>query len=253
MSEAVNRFYESIEDAQSQTFSQLIEYFMYFLTVEQEQSCATPAEVNACFVACDLSPPSNTPLFLSRGAKSKPPRYIKAAHGYKLQRHAREKIAERIGSSSIVTQTSKSLLSLQERFPEGKEKDFLQETTRCFEAGANRATVVMAWILAVSHLQRFILAKKLSEFNAALATNKDRRVKITSVASFDDFSEIPEGKFIEFCREAKIISNDVRKILEQKLGTRNSAAHPSGVRISQSKVLDFVEDLVENVVLKYTV
>lgn len=60
-----------------------------------------------------------------------------------------------------------------------------------------------------------------------------------------------ESKFIDLCRVAKIISNDVRKILDQKLGTRNSSAHPSGVTINKSKVIDFVEDLVDNVVLKY--
>jgi hypothetical protein len=45
----------------------------------------------------------------------------------------------------------------------------------------------------------------------------------------------------------------VRKILEEKLGTRNSCAHPSGVSIKPSKVVEFVDDLGENVVLKYAV
>jgi len=41
--------------------------------------------------------------------------------------------------------------------------------------------------------------------------------------------------------------------LEQKLDTRNSCAHPSGITVNKSKVIDFVEDLVENVVVKYAI
>jgi hypothetical protein len=78
-------------------------------------------------------------------------------------------------------------------------------------------------------------------------------VKVTRIRTRDDFTEIPEGKFIELLRSAGIISNDVRKILDEKLGTRNSSAHPSGVSIKPSKVIEFVDDLVENVVLKYAV
>ena len=69
----------------------------------------------------------------------------------------------------------------------------------------------------------------------------------------DDFGEIPEGKFIELLRAGNIISNDVRKILEEKLGTRNSCAHPSGISIKPSKVIEFIDDLVANVVLKYKI
>ena len=105
----------------------------------------------------------------------------------------------------------------------------------------------------MDHLFRYVLKKKLCEFNAALAKNTDKRVKITKISNCDDFGEIPESKFIEFCRSAKVISNDVRKILDQKLGIRNSSAHPSGVQIHRSKVIDFVEDLVSNVVLKYSI
>ena len=74
-----------------------------------------------------------------------------------------------------------------------------------------------------------------------------------AITQRDDFTEMKESKFIEFCRSAHIISNDVRKILDQKLGTRNSCAHPSGVTVNKSKVIDFVEDLVDNVILKYKV
>jgi len=109
----------------------------------------------------------------------------------------------------------------------------------------------MAWILTMDHMFAFILQYKLAEFNAALSQNTDKSVKVKIITQRDDFTEMKESKFIDFCRIGKLISNDVRKILEQKLDTRNSCAHPSGININKSKVVDFIEDLVDNVILKY--
>ena len=251
MSDAINRFYNSIEGAASHSQAALIELFVYFLTVELGQNSATPKQVGDCFIACDLAAPKGVGARLSEGLKTKPPKFIKTESGYKLQRHMREALSEKLGAQTITAQTSATLRGLEHKMPEGADKEFLKETIDCFEAGANRAAIVMAWILAIDHRFDYILVHKLSEFNTSLAKNTDKRVKVASVSHRDDFTEMPESKFIEFCRAAKIISNDVRKILEQKLDTRNSCAHPSGITISKTKTIDFVEDLVENVVLKY--
>jgi hypothetical protein len=236
---AVNRFYNSIKNAGSQSQSALVELFVYFLTVEAGQESVTPKQVIDCFVHCDLSAPKNVAARLSEGLTGKPPRFIKTNGGYKLQRHAREALSLKLGVETATAQTSASLRSLEHKLPEGQDKDFLKEAIDCFEVGANRATIVMAWILAIDHLFAYILTHKLQEFNV--------------VTQRDDFTEMKESKFIEFCCSAKIISNDVRKILEQKLDTRNSSARPSGITINRSKVIDFVEDLIDNVVLKYQV
>lgn len=253
MTTAVNRFYNSIENAANQSQSALVELFVYFLTAELGQDAATPKQVAECFSACDLAVPGNVAARLSEGLKGKPPKYIKANGGYKLQRHMREALSRKLGAEKVTAQTSATLRGLEHNLPEGGDKDFLKEAVDCFEAGANRATIVMVWILAMDHLFAHILAHKLAEFNAALALNTDKSVKVKVITQRDDFSEMKESKFIELCRTAKIISNDVRKILDQKLETRNSSAHPSGVTIGKTKVIDFVEDLVENVVLKYSV
>lgn len=251
MNEAVNRFYNSVEGAEAQSQSALVELFVYFLTVELGQDAATPKAVIACFEACDLAVPANVSARLSEGLKGKPPRYIKTRTGYKLQRHMREALSKKLGAEKVTAQTSATLRSLEHKLPAGADKEFLREAINCFEVGANRAAIVMTWILAIDHLFTYILAHKLADFNTALA--KDSGVKLSAVSQRDHFTEIKEAKFIELCRAAGIVSNDVRKILDQKLGTRNSCAHPSGVTINKSKVIDFIEDLVDNVVLKFPI
>lgn len=62
---------------------------------------------------------------------------------------------------------------------------------------------------------------------------------------------LKESKFIEICRSANVISNEVRKILDEKLGIRNTCAHPNSIVISESKSTSFIEDLIENVMLKF--
>lgn len=249
MIDSVNRFYNSIEHGASLSQTALMELFVYFLTVELGQEAAMPKHVAECFAACDLVVPGNVSARLSEGLKSKPPKFIKTKAGYKLQRHMREELSKKLGAETVTAQTSATLRSLEHKLPAWADKEFLKEAIDCFEIGANRATIVMTWILAMDHLFAYILAHKLDDFNAALSN--DKGVKINAVSQRDDFTEIKETKFIELCRAAGIVSNDVRKILDQKLGTRNSCAHPSGVTVNKSKVIDFVEDLVDNVILKF--
>ena len=251
MTDAVNRFYNSIDSVAGQSQSALIELFIYFLTVESGQETASPKQVADCFSACDLVIPGNVGARLSEGLKSKPTKYIKTKNGYKLQRHMRETLSQKLGAETVTAQTSATLRSLEHKLPAGADKAFLKEAIDCFEIGVNRAAIIMTWILAMDHMFAYILVHKLADFNAAVS--RDNGVRISAVSLRDDFTEIKETKFIELCRAAGIISNDVRKILDQKLGTRNSCAHPSGVMVNKTKVIDFIEDLVDNVILKFEV
>jgi len=150
-----------------------------------------------------------------------------------------------------VLQTSEPLKDACAKLPDGHQKAFLQEAIDCYGIGCNRAAIVLFWSFLLDHLFTLVLTKHAVEFNDVLSKNTDKRVKITEIKKRDDFGEIPEGKFIEFLRSGGIISNDVRKILDQKLGTRNTAAHPSIVSVKQSKANEFFEDLLENVYKKY--
>jgi hypothetical protein len=71
------------------------------------------------------------------------------------------------------------------------------------------------------------------------------------LSKIDDFSDnLRESEVIKIAKSASIINSDVGKILEEKLGRRNSAAHPSNVKIGQLQAEEFIDDLVKNVVLK---
>lgn len=135
---------------------------------------------------------------------------------------------------------------------EEHKRKFIAEAISCLGVDARRASIIMTWAGTIDHLCDYIIAHKLNEFNNALHSRRDRYSRLT-ITSKDDFSDIRESVFLETCRSARIISNDVRKILDEKLGIRNTCAHPSGVEVHPTKVVNFVEDLLDNVLSKYPI
>jgi hypothetical protein len=245
----VNEFYSRVPYRDQ--VSILADYFSYFLQVELSRDSVTVAEIKKCFEFCDLQVPVWVAQHLSNNSKGKKSKYVKAKVGYRLHASEREKIASELGSKPEIIQVSTPLRKMYEELNEGARKEFLRESLDSYTHGNNRSAVVMFWLFLMDHLYELVLTKHLAAFNTVLATNTDRRVKVDVVSKRDDFGDIPEGKFVEFLRSAGIVSNDVRKILDQKLGTRNTAAHPSTVTFKASKAAEFLEDLIENVCRKY--
>ncbi len=235
--------------------SDLPDFFVYYLTVEQGEAVASTKAIGECYDACDLAFPSWLASHMSKGVSSRPKRFVKRDGGYRLENKRKEAIAALLGDGAPDAQTSAALGRLETQVPPGPKRDFLHETIKCFNAGANRAAIVMCWNLAAHHLQEHILADatRHAAFDAVLAKNTDKRVKITAITKQDDFTEMSEAKFLEFCREAKIITSTIFNKLKGRLDERNGAAHPSGIVVKPKAAEVYIEDLVDNILLKYAV
>lgn len=254
MKEKLDHFINQFDDFYSLSKTEQIDVFGYFLEEIEKLDGFSPTNIKTCFELSKVKPYSNIPSYLTKNLKAprgKKPKYLKSKNRYFLNAAYKVQLIKIIPDNKPKGKTSKTLRDLLVTITDSEQNIFLDEAIKCFEINAFRASIVMVWNLTVDHLFEYILSKKLTEFNAVLSTNTDRRVRISSVCAKDDFSEIPEGKFIEYCRQSRIISNDVRKILEEKLGTRNTYAHPSNMTLTESKTIEFIEDLVNNVVLKY--
>jgi hypothetical protein len=252
MKDELDSFAGHIPEIAAKTPAELIEYFAYFLTVVLQEEVATPAGISRCFELLRIPAYSNVSAFLSRHAKKgKAQKFIKARGGYTLSRAAQLAIQKTLHTGPAKLETSLLLRALLSKVTDPAERAFLQEAVDCYEIGARRSAILMTWLMVMHHMCALVLVNHLPAFNAVLAKNTDKRIKITNVSTMDDFAEMPEGKLIEFLRSATVISNDVRKILDVKLGIRNTAAHPSAVSISEVKATDFIIDLIDNVVIKY--
>lgn len=226
-----------------------IDYIGYFLLSRPGAESFTSSAVEECFKLLDMRPYKRLPNYLSEETTRKGGKYVKFSKGYRLERGALEAIRAVVDSEPKRVQVSQQLVDLIPKLKDSQERTFLEEAIRCFRVEAYRATIVMVWTLTVDHLQKHTFGQKLAEFNAAISAHPDKKMR--PILQYDDFSEIKEVRVIELMRTANIISKDVRRILDEKLGTRNSAGHPSGIAFSGHKTTEFALDLIENVLLKY--
>jgi hypothetical protein len=178
----------------------------------------------------------------------RPREAIPSAGGFILERRVRENLDARYGARPATVVVDKLLADLPARVKSPIEKVFLDEALVCFRGKAFRAAIVMTWNLAFDHLCRWVFANCVAEFNGQLPRSFPK-ADITAIQKIDDFGELKESQVIQVCKSAGIISSDLHKILKAKLDRRNIAAHPSIVDVSQLTAEEFINDLVENVVL----
>lgn len=244
-------FVTKVENFNSLQSSEMIDYFVYYLHNFAGQPYIKAKNIGECFVSLKLPPYSNINSYLSKHSKKKKgktPKFIKRKDStYCLTKHKEEEICKNIVLDIPKIKIEKNLRDLLPNLTNLSEKAFLEEAIKTFEIEAFRASIIMVWLLTLDHLFEYILANKLTDFIVALRRMNNNK----SINSKDDFGDLKESVFIEACRGAGIISNDVRKILDAKLGIRNSFAHPSTITLPKSKALEFIEDLVENIILKY--
>ena len=246
----IDEYIDKIEGFSKKPFVDQTKYLAYCYVKSTKDKLFSPKNISDFFEIADLQKPKNiSDIFLKLSdPKRKNQIFIKKGDVYSFERTAFNEIETEFGKEGPSRKISATLRKLVSKIIDKQESDFLEEAITCFEVGAYRASIVLSWALTIFHLQNYIFNNKLAEFNASLVR---QNLKLKKIMKFDDFSDIKESKFIEVCRSAKLISNDVRKILDEKLGTRNTYAHPNEIKVSESKATSFTEDLVENVILKY--
>lgn len=245
----LENFIEKFDDFSKWGGKDQVDYFAYFLTTEKNMDNFTAKQIQNCFDVLSLKQYARTASYLSENVGKKDGRYVKSNSGYRLERSIYDEIKQRVNNEPKKVQVSQQLTDLISKIKDSQEKSFLVEALNCYRVEAYRATIIMVWILAIDHFQKYIFGQKLADFNKALAKNPDK--KIQKIVNYDDFSDLSESKFIELSRSANIISNDIKKIFDEKLGIRNSAAHPSSIVFTGHKTTEFALDIINNILLKY--
>ena len=106
----------------------------------------------------------------------------------------------------------------------------------------------MAWNLAYNHVLDYILEPaRLAKFNAQRAKAFAKDKEVTKRSDFEDYKE---SRVLEIARGADILSAGTYKVLNEKLGKRNTAAHPSLIVVGNVTAEEVIHDLVENVILR---
>lgn len=186
---------------------------------------------------------------ISSGLK---PALIKTQNKYVLSIYGDNELKSYLKDKPQIETSVEALRELLTGVKNDNQKTFLSEAIVCAEKRAYRAAIVMTWLFVINHMQEYVLnnQKRLSDFNVAMSKRSDTQ-KMGPVKVKDDFTNLRESVCIELMYFADIISKGVKKILVNKLDTRNDCAHPSDVIFREVTVLEFIDTLITNVVLKY--
>ena len=242
-----------VSDFEASPAREKIGLLAWFLHTHRAQETFDAADIKACFNELHIRQ-INIAMNLTRMSERTPPDLLKSRKGYKLTRTRRLELDANHGFHNSIVQVSKLLADLPGKVPDLTEKHFLTEAIKCYRVEAYRACVVMTWNLAYSHLLEWILQRpqRISDFNDTVSKRFPKKGGIT-IRTYDDFlEELKETEVIDICKTAGLLNSNVIRILKEKLGRRNTAAHPASVVVIQSQADDAVTDLVNNVVLALT-
>jgi hypothetical protein len=128
-------------------------------------------------------------------------------------------------------------------------REFVDESIKCLEANLYRSAVVMSWVGAMSILYDYILAQKLSDFNAEAKRRKpDWKLAVTK----DDLALMRESEFLDVLSSLSVIGKNTKEHLKNNcLNLRNSCGHPSSLKLGKHTVEAHLEFLILNVYEKY--
>ena len=245
----VTDFIDQVEDFDSLTNKEQVKLLSYFYCCANGKEHFSTTEIKNEFSSLKLNQPSNVSNELLLLSKLKPPVVLRDKEGWIFQRNARKKLDEIFQGSTHHRTISKTLRNLINEVNGSEQQKFLNEAISCFEIKSFRASIIMSWLLSLDVLFEYIMSKKLLEFNNAIISHG--KYKKVIISKKDEFSDIKESDFIEICRVGKIITNDIRKLLDEKLGIRNTCAHPNSMVITEIKAIAIIEDLVLNIIKRF--
>lgn len=128
-------------------------------------------------------------------------------------------------------------------------RPYLEEAVGCYRHGLYRAAILMVWSAVVRHL--YATAGNHQGGTASFEkANKNRfgtMKKYRQIRKLDDFSYLGERDFITLCEDTGMCNRNARKLLHQRLDTRNLCGHPTGYTPGREETVVFIESLVLNV------
>lgn len=242
----LTKFVDNIPDFSDFSKEDQIIHFGYYLQKNENLTHFSVPEIKKCFETIPLQTPTNLPSRLSKLAKKPKNRIVFIQRkGYQISYPEKLKIDTAVHGSLPHISITRELNNLPLVLSRKAEQIFLKEIITCYRTKSWRAVIILMWIMTMDHLQDYVLKKNLKKFNTALQTNK--KYQSLKISKKEDFEDVKESHFIQALRTAKLITKNQKQILDAKLTDRNAYAHPSTLQLQPSKALDFVEDLVNNI------
>jgi hypothetical protein len=245
----LKQFVSAIHDFATWGHAEKIRMFAWLQHHLRKKERFSTGDINWCYNALSYERSNTTQYLINMEGRGE---LLQDKQGYRCEGKFLAKYDEKYGIHDITLNIRQKVKDVMALVPGVDEQDFMKEAEICLRHDAGRATIIMVWCVGFYHLCQFILKHHLSAFNAAFPKHypglyKDAKVKVMHV--YDDFATLKEFVVIDICKRENIVNQNVAKILFEKLEKRNAAAHPSTVKIGQLQAENFIDELVENVIL----
>jgi len=238
-------FVKSISYFQKKYFVDKIVLFGYYLQKKENFDFFTMENIKECFLKAASPKPKNfTDLFTKLEQVN---RIIPKEEGWVLSGLEEDEVERNDLGKLPMVSIKNELKALLEKVP-GIQQKFVNEVLGCLQVQAWRGAIVLTWILTVEHLQKIILSENLEKFNEILS--ETRLYQNISINQIEDFEEIKDNDFLLTIRTIGMISGSQYNILDTRLKERNRYAHPTNLEITDTIAIAFIEDLVNNIILK---
>ena len=210
-------------------------------------------DINWCYKALSYKPSNTTQYLIDMEGRGE---LLQDKNGYYGEGKFVAKYDQKYGTHDITLNIRQKVKDLINKVPDVGEKDFMKEAEICLRHDAGRATIIMVWNVAFYHLCQFIMKHGLAKFNAGFQTHYNglwQHAKVRTMVTYDDVLTLKESVVIDICKREQIITQTQFKVLEKRLGERNTAAHPNSAKVGQLQAEAFIEDIVDNVVFALVV
>lgn len=251
MAASLPEFVKQVNGFSAMSHAEKIKHFVWYLQSVRGQDTAKVQDIRVYYETVHLELPGNLARSIEALTEKKPPDLLKKNGAYRLHANPLAELDARYGTPESTVVVEKALAELPAKLTKQSERLYLEETLTCYRHHAFRATVVMSWNLAYDHLLNWILldSARLAQFNLGIPKRNPKKSHIT-VAVRSDFEELKEDEVIDIASNLTGITGNMKRSLKEKLGRRNTYAHPSTMTISKPQVDDMITDLVNNVVLQ---
>ncbi len=227
-----------------------VKHLGWYLLAHRGMERFTSTDIKQCYEALHLDKPNITDVLNSLTEK-KPKEALKDSKGFRLELRVRQEFDVKYGNRPASIPIEKMLAELPGKIPDEAQCKYLSEALDCYRAKAYRGAILMVWNLAYDHLVNWVLADagRITAFNTRLP-NKEPFKNGFVITKREDFEELKESETVGICAKLNLITDNQKKVLEEKLNRRNMYSHPSSLEVSVYRVDDAICDLVNNIVLK---
>ena len=108
----------------------------------------------------------------------------------------------------------------------------------------------MVWAATIEHIYSAV-ERRASGFKSLEAANFARFGESTSyrhIRKKNDLLYLNDRSFLLLCEDVGVFNKNARKLLEDKLDTRNRCGHPTGYVLGREEAVVFVESLINNII-----